>query len=218
MKQIKTDNAGRVRFLSVNEETRLREALEDRQAQHRVERQQYNEWRLARHLDLYPVLDGPFTDHLQPLVLLAMNTGLRRGELFNLSWADIDLHGRLLTVRGSGAKSGQTRHLPLNDEAFSLLVAWRNQASSTGLVFPSPRTGKRLNNINTSWAGVTATAALEDFNFHDIRHHFASRLVMAGADLITVKELLGHASIDMTMRYSHLAPEHKAAAVALLNH
>jgi len=217
LKQIKTDNTGRVRFLSPDEERRLRKAMDNRQARQRQERQRNNEWRQARQLDSYPELSGSFTDFLQPLVILAMNTGLRRGELFNLLWTDINLHGRNLTVQGSGAKSGQTRHIPLNDEAFNLLAAWRNQCSGTDLVFPSPRTGKRLDNIATSWENLCKAAALADFNFHDLRHHFASRLVMAGADLVTVKELLGHASIDMTMKYSHLAPQHKAAVVALLN-
>ena len=164
-----------------------------------------------------PLMDGRYTDYLEPLVVLALNTGLRRGELFNLEWADINLKGRLLTVQGGGAKSGQTRHIPLNEEAFGVLVAWRNQAAGNSLVFPSPVTNNRLDNINKSWRNLVNAAAIEDFRFHDLRHHFASSLVMAGADLNTVRELLGHASLDMTLRYSHLAPEHKAAAVALLN-
>jgi site-specific recombinase XerD len=73
-----------------------------------------------------------------------------------------------------------------------------------------------MTNINKSWASLLAAAKLENFRFHDCRHHFASRLVMAGVDLYTVKELLGHSDFAMTQRYAHLAPEHKAAAVAKL--
>ena len=96
-------------------------------------------------------------------------------------------------------------------------LAWRNQTDSTGLVFPSPVTGESLISIKRSWGAVVKDAKLEDFTFHDLRHTFASKLVMKGVDLNTVRELLGHASIDMTLRYAHLAPEHKAAAVAVLN-
>ena len=217
MARKKTDNKGRVRYLSSTEEKALRRALDGRQNKQRAERVRYNQWRQARHLPNLPPLDGLFTDHLKPLVIVAINTGLRRGELFNLLWADVVLSKRQLTVRGEGAKSGQSRHVPLNDEAFATLTGWANQTSSRGLVFPSPATGQRLDNINSSWAGLVADAGLVDFRFHDCRHHFASQLVMRGCDINTVRELLGHASIEQTLKYAHLAPEHKAAAVQLLN-
>lgn len=225
MKLGKDDKQPRVRYLDTAEEKRLRSALQARQDKQRRERQQFNQWRQERKLELLPVVDGIYTDHLMPIVVLAMNTGLRRGELFNLQWADVNLKGRLLTVRGiakkdsdtTGAKSGNTRYIPLNDEAFSVLVAWRNQTEGEGLVFASPRTGGRLDNISTGWANLVRAAKLVDFRFHDLRHHFASKLVAAGVDLNTVRELLGHASIEMTLRYSHVSDKHKAAAVALLN-
>ena len=84
-----------------------------------------------------------------------------------------------------------------------------------GLVFPG-KNGKRFNNIRRSWAGVLDAAKISGFRLHDLRHTFASRLVMAGVDLNTVRELLGHSDYSMTLRYAHLAPEHKAAAVARL--
>lgn len=152
-----------------------------------------------------------------PMVILALNTGMRRGELFSLIWSDIDLKNKQLTVQGHSSKSGNTRYLPLNDEACSTLTAWRNQNTGKDLVFPSLITGQRLDNIRKSWAGLRKLADLQDFRFHDLRHSFASKLVMAGVDLNTVRELLGHASMEMTLRYAHLAPQHKAAAVALLN-
>ncbi|MBT6893189.1 MAG: tyrosine-type recombinase/integrase [Gammaproteobacteria bacterium] len=92
-----------------------------------------------------------------------------------------------------------------------------NETSSAKLVFPSPVTELPLNNIKKSWSTLMKLSGLENFRFHDLRHHFASRLVMAEVDLNTVRELLGHSSLEMTLRYAHLAPEHKAAAVALLN-
>lgn len=218
IKPLKLDDKGKVRYLSESEEKQLRAALDSREAELREERQRYNEWREARGYEPYPNLDQlAFADYLKPMVLLALNTGMRRGELFNLTWNNVDLKQHSLTITGEGAKSGKTRHIPLNDEAFSILVAWRNQTESKTLVFPSPATGERFDNIKKSWAGLINLSKVEEFRFHDLRHTFASKLVMKGVDLNTVRELLGHASIDMTLRYAHLAPEHKAAAVALLN-
>lgn len=215
VKPTKLDQRGIVRYLSEDEERRLRAALVAREERARAERARANEWRVARGYptmpDLYAVA---FADHLRPMVLLALNTGLRRGELFNLTWPDVDLERRLLTVKGHGAKSGQTRHIPLNDEAHEVLTGWRHEGAR-GLVFPN-REGKRLDNINTAWAGLLEAASIAGFRFHDLRHTFASKLVMAGIDLNTVRELLGHSDLKMTLRYAHLAPEHKAQAVARL--
>jgi len=152
----------------------------------------------------------PFADYLKPLIILDLNTGLRRGELFNLKWNDVDR--AMLTVKGEGAKTGQTRHVPLNQEAYSVLYQWKTQSQDNKLVFPG-KGGGRLTNVNNSWRKLLKDANITDFRFHDMRHHFASRLVMAGVDLNTVRELLGHADIKMTLRYSHLSPQVKQAAV-----
>ena len=82
-------------------------------------------------------------------------------------------------------------------------------------MFPGPGV-EPMRDIKTAWSSLMTAAKIDGFRFHDCRHHFASRLVQAGVDLNTVRELLGHGDIRMTLRYSHLAPEHKAAAVAKL--
>ncbi len=217
VKPVKTDDLGQPRFLNQEEETLLRDALDRRDARHRAARENANKWRSERKYPLMPDLRAlPFVDHLKPIVLLALNTGMRRGEIFRLIWADVDLHRAMLTVRGAGSKSGNTRHIPLNSEALSILKLWRKMSSRDGLVFPGTQ-GARLDNIDHGWQKLCADAALSKFRFHDLRHTFASNLVMAGVDLNTVRELLGHSDIKMTLRYAHLAPEHKAAAVARLN-
>jgi len=184
----------------------------------RSERASANQWRKERGKPLYEDLTSrTFADHLKPMVLLALNTGMRRGELFGLTWEDVNLKKRYLTIAGKTAKTGATRHIPLNDEALGTLIAWRNDTGSKHLVFPNPNTGKRFDNISTAWQHILKAAKINGFRFHDTRHHFASKLVMAEVDLNTVRELLGHSDLTMTLRYAHLAPEHKAAAVARLN-
>ena len=158
-----------------------------------------------------------YTDYVTPLVLLAMNTGLRRGELLQLRWRDLDLQRRILTVRGERAKTRQTRHVPLNSVATRVLKAWRPTVlDPEWCVFGGPTETTPLGTVKKAWRGVLKAATVTSFRFHDLRHTFASKLVMAGVDLNTVRELLGHKSIAMTLRYAHLAPEHKAAAVETL--
>lgn len=218
VKRSKVDTSPATRFLTNDEEISLRAALDDREERIRQERDNANAWREERGYDLLPDLRVCiFADHLKPLVLLSLNTGLRRGELFSLMWDDVDLAQGNLTVHGAKAKGGKTRHMPLNAEAQMVLEGWKAQAPDAhqGLVFPG-KNGGQLDNVRKSWAGVMRASGITRFRWHDMRHTFASRLVMHGVDLNTVRELLGHSDYKMTLRYAHLAPEHKAAAVARL--
>ncbi len=217
LKPVITDDQGRVRYLPPSEEKQLREALDKKEVRIRSKRASANVWRQERDYEPLPDLLGVrFADYLKPMVLLCLNTGLRRGEVFKLTWDNVDLNTRILTVEGKTAKSRRTRHKALNDEALDVLKHWHEQSTGKDLVFPG-RNGKRLDNIQTAWEGILRDARVKNFTFHDVRHTFASKLVMAGVDLNTVRELLGHSDIKMTLRYAHLAPEHKAEAVAKLN-
>jgi integrase len=219
VKDARLDPIGKLRYLNAEEEQRLRETLTARDEDRRAARERFNVWRAARDLPLrppYPV----YTDHLHPLILLALHTGLRRGELLALRWADVDLVHARLTVRGSTAKSGRTRYLPLNQEAAQVLRDWRAglspEARGGGAVAFAGPDGEPMFSLKTSWLKVAKAAKLTDVRFHDLRHTFASKLVQAGVDLNVVRQLLGHADIKMTLRYAHLAPENLSAAVAML--
>jgi site-specific recombinase XerD len=218
VKKSRVDDLVKVRFLSDDEEQRLRSALDAREERRRVERDSANHWRAERGYVRLPNLRSfAFTDHLKPMVLLSINTGLRRGEVFDLEWANVDLKRRILTVTGATAKSKRTRHVPLNREAFRVLQGWRDQSETKeGLVFVNEN-GERFDRVNTSWRNLLKDALIKAFRWHDMRHHFASRLVMGGVDLNTVRELLGHSDYAMTLRYAHLAPEYKLRAVEVLD-
>jgi integrase len=210
LKRSKVDRMGVVRFLSKTEEAALRKALAARDKRIRRERANANAWRAERGYELMPEIPkNGFGDHLPAMVLLSMNTGMRRGELRKICWSDVNFQESILTIRGGYAKSGQTRYVPLNVEALDVLRQWQAQTAGADAIFPILRADK-------SWKAVLKAAKIERFRWHDLRHHFASRLVQRGVDLNTVRELLGHADIAMTLRYSHLAPGDKAAAVAKL--
>lgn len=203
-----------IRYLTPAESKRLRQALADRDAEAAAERANANLWRAERGYELLPEIVG-YCDHITPMVLLSMNTGMRQGELFSLTWEQIDMTRRTLTVLASHAKGNATRTIPLNTEALSVLTAIKPEVSS-GLVFKSPVTGGRFNNVKKAWAEVTKAAKLDGVRWHDLRHDFASQLVMRGVPLFTVQKLLGHANSRMTQRYAKLAPGALADAVAVL--
>lgn len=215
------DSEKKVRYLSDDERARLLAALDAREARLREERARYNQWLAERGKPLLPDLQGvPFADYFKPMVLLALNTGIRRNALLSLVWGDVDLHNRFLLLRAASAKSGKTSYVNLNKTALEVLEVWRNQAKNTAptaLVFPSPKNGQKMDNCNSAWERLLKEAGIEGFRWHDMRHDFASRLVMAGVDLNTVRELLGHADLKMTLRYAHLAPEAKQRAVEKLD-
>jgi integrase len=217
VKRSKVEDEARVRFLDADDEARLRRSLAARELDRRRRRASGNAHAQARGHEPRPEWAADeYTDHLMPLVLLAMNTGLRRGELLGLSWEAIDRKAKRLKVAAATAKSQRVRYVPLNTEAAEVIECLhKHSPQKVGLVFAGAG-GAAMTHVKRSWEGVVLAANLADFHFHDLRHHFASKLVMAGVDLYAVKELLGHSDFAMTQRYAHLSQEHKAAAVEKL--
>ena len=151
--------------------------------------------------------------HLRPILTVALHTGMRLGEILSLTWAQVDFKKGLIRVERT--KSGLSRLIPINASLYSVLEAFRGQ-SSGAFLFRNAKTEKPLGSVKTAFKAACRRAGIIGLRFHDLRHTFASRLVENGADLITVKELLGHSSVKITERYTHSQSEQKKSAVALL--
>jgi integrase len=214
------DSDKKVRFLTDEERERFMAALDARESRMRQERDNHNIWLEERELPLMPDLKNiPFVDYFKPLILVCLNTGARRNAVFSLLWGDIDFERRVITLRAADAKTKE-QHIPMTDTIHSTLSLWKQQCTDTApgaLVFPSPKTKKKMDNCGSAWENLLKEANIQKFRWHDMRHDFASQLVMSGIDLNTVRELLGHADLKMTLRYAHLAPENKLQAIRVLD-
>ena len=143
---------------------------------------------------------------LGPLVRLALATGARKGELLGLQWPDVNLERRV--VRFVDTKNGDNRTVPLSAPAVEVLTKWRKGRLPVGPVFP-----EKVDVIDKAWREARSDAGLPDFRFHDLRHSAASYLAMSGASLMDIAAILGHKTLAMVKRYSHLSEQHTTAAV-----
>lgn len=174
---------GRVRYLSDDERMRLLEACK-----------------------------GGANEQIYVVVVLALSTGMRQGEILNLTWKDVDLEKQRIILQET--KNGECRAVPLSGHILELLSNLsRRKASENSLVFPGQDPRKPLD-IRFSWEKALKDAMITDFRFHDLRHTFASYLAMRKATLTELRNLLGHKSASMTARYSHLSEAHGAAVVS----
>jgi integrase len=148
------------------------------------------------------------------LVAFAVETGLRQAEQFELRWDQVSLETSTLTL--PLPKGGKTRHVPLSEGAKDILRSLDSFLRSPW-VFPSPKAPLKAHNpdsfINHVYAPALKKAGITGACWHTLRHTAASRPIMAGVDLFSVKEFLGHRDIQTTMRYAHLAPGHLQEAV-----
>ncbi len=219
--RLEVDKSKRVRrAFTATEEAKLRAALAARDEKKAVERASANEWRRARHEDELPSLAGLYADVLTPAVLVSIETGLRRGELFALEWPSVDFAAKLVRVEGKTAKTFQTREIPLNADAIAVLRRWwmQNGQPRAGFVFGG---AERLANLRKSFGAVLKAAGIKNtkagrVSWHSLRHSFGSRLAAAGVDAATLRDLLGHRDLEVTNRYIHSDAERKRAAVELL--
>ena len=153
--------------------------------------------------------------HLYLIVVLALSTGARRGEIMNLRWQDIDFCRTQIVLHKT--KNTERRVIPLTGLALDLIIQHKRvQRLDTDLIFPSQK-GDKPYEIKRSWEGAIKQAAIEDFHFHDLRHSAASYLAMNGASLAELAEVLGHKTLQMVKRYAHLSEAHTSSVVASMN-
>lgn len=187
---VKEPDLGRVRFLAPDERERLLAALEER--------------------------DREENDYLKTAVLVALNTGIRKGTLLRLRWEYVEWKGRTMTLPAQIMKGGKTKKVPLNVVAIDALSAWQERSAPqdpSSYIFPGDTPDGHLGDTKKPWRGLLKRAKIKNFRWHDMRHDFGSQLAMQGVDILTIKELMCHENLRMTLIYAHLAPQHVASAV-----
>jgi integrase len=152
---------------------------------------------------------------LYPLVVLALSTGGRQGELLGLRWRDVDLDRKVATLHQT--KNGERRALPLSGLAFDLLCDLSSTVQHQGADYVFADARGRAEFPRTEWENALARAEVGDFRFHDLRHSAASYLAMNGATLAEIAEILGHKTLAMVKRYAHLSHQHVASVVERMN-
>ncbi|MBZ5689163.1 MAG: site-specific integrase [Acidobacteriia bacterium] len=183
-----------------------------------IERRKENNIRVRyllhqEELALRDAISAKCPEHL-PELDIALHTGMRRSEQYDCEWGWLNLDRRVLTVPRS--KSGEHRHVFLNDTAIAAFqLLWRF-SDGKGKVFAHLYRSDKTTGARGWFKQALSDAGVRNFRWHDLRHTFASRLVMAGVDIRTVQDLMGHMDIQVTLRYSHLAPQHELEAVQRL--
>jgi integrase len=150
--------------------------------------------------------------HLHGIVTCAINTGMRRGEILTLRWGQIR-NGFIYLEK---TKTKCRREIPVNDDLAQVFKEIRKEQGLTSK-YIFTYNSRTIRRVEKAFKGALKRAGIQDFKFHDLRHTFASHVIMRGGSLKDVQELLGHKTMTMTLRYSHLSQEHKKKAVNLLN-
>jgi integrase len=152
--------------------------------------------------------------YLACIVTIAVHTGMRKGEILGLEWGRMDLSSARITLYQT--KNGKPRGVPINRAVYDALIALEAEpARRQGLLFRK-RDDRAWGQIRRAFETVLTKAGIKAFRFHDLRHTAASHLIMRGASLKDVQEILGHSDLKMTQRYAHLSPAHLRAAVERL--
>jgi integrase len=163
---------------------------------------------------LFAVLVGRRA-HLRPIVVVALQTGMRQGEILGLKWEHLDFDRKSIYV--AHTKTGRPRRLPMSKPVEVELRSLKQDAEPDEHVFSYARTGLKLTTFRHAWEGACKQARISELRFHDLRHTFATRLRAKGVHEMDIMTLLGHTTLQMTSRYTHAMPENLRTAVDSLN-
>lgn len=195
------------RYLSKDELSRLYDAMDEWD-------RTYSEWS-DRLVKLGAIAN--YDMYTRALVMLGLQAGLRRGEALSLKRAHVCFDRDIIKLSKSATKGKKARHIPMNSRLREALAEHVERLGfSSDLMFPTHYSTPATFNhkfFGPNFAQLLKNAKIHDFRYHDLRHSFASWMVMRGVDLYTVSQLLGHYDTTMTQRYAHLAPDHNKAAV-----
>jgi integrase len=153
-------------------------------------------------------------DHIRSVVTIALNTGMRRGEMLGLQWEHVNFFARTVFIAKS--KTGRTRTIPMNNIVFKEFMTLKQDAAPKEFVFSNARTGVNIDSIKTGWRNACEAAGLVNLRFHDTRQTFATRLRANGVHEWDIRDLLGHTSVRMTSVYTHPTPANLCRAVNTL--
>jgi integrase len=161
----------------------------------------------------------PDNEHIRNIIICALQTGMRKSEILKLKWSQVDLENKTITILYSQTlktknKGKNSRVLDINSKLYEILTIFDD---SKEYVFVNPKTNKPFTHIDKSFSSLLRAAKIINFRFHDIRHTVATRMVADGIDLVAIKDLLGHSSIQTTMIYAHSMPEMKKRAMEILS-
>jgi integrase len=213
----KEDKNRAIRAMTKQEEKSIEAVFTKRREEREAEVAEINERRAAEGKKPIPAVPR-FLDYLESMFVVSVETGIRRGEAFSLTWADVALDDFKITIRGEEAKSSQSRMIPLTPRAHGILTEWQAQGDGKGLVWPSRIGGTRLKNIDGAWRQLCKDAGITGLRWHDAgRHTFGSRAALAGMPMVVLKDAMGHSAISTTMRYSHTTEADVRAGFALLS-
>jgi len=207
-----------VRAFNDDELAALLKAAELRDERKRKERSSNNRWRAKRGYKLLPSFDGKYPDCIHSAIIVAADTGMRRGEQFDLNWDHVDLKDGTVHIEGETTKSYLTRTLPLSKQALTVLRDWHVQQGcpKRGLVFGGVRDLKRSLYSLICDAGIERVTAQGRLSWHSLRHTFGTRLGAEGVDGPTLQKLMGHADLKTTQRYLHTDEKRMRAAIEKL--
>jgi len=141
-------------------------------------------------------------DNLKPILLCALNTGMRRGEILSLKWSNVDLENNLITIESTNSKSKKTKKIYINSVLKNIILKQKLKAGINDYVFLGTD-GMTLKKLRTSFEKACKLASIEGLRFHDLRHTAATRMIENGANIVAVSRILGHSTLSMTMRYAH---------------